>query len=137
MRVKNEDQNDHLAKFENLLSVEDININVSQRVILITEDKIRLCVESYVKKSRRETGWIAPLGILLSALATLITANFKDFFLSASTWQAIFVLACIGAAGWLVWSLLVIRKKVTVDDLLKEIRTGNKDFESRDSGGSN
>ena len=111
---------------EQLVSVDRIALNVSQSVVVTTEDKIRLALDSYLKGARRRTEWIAPLGLLVAVLTTLITATFNNWVLSAATWKAIFVLVGIGALIWLLWALLGLRNNATVDDLIDELKAANR-----------
>lgn len=123
-------QDDQKKLVEQLVSVDRIAFNVSQSVVVTTEDKIRLALDAYLKGARRRSEWIAPLGLLVAVLATLITATFNDLMLSADTWKAIFVLVGTGAFLWLVKALFGLREKSTVDDLIEELKAS-----SRSNGG--
>ena len=123
-------QGDQRKLVEQLVSVDRIAFNVSQTVVVTTEDKIRLALDSYLKDAKRRTEWIAPLGLLVAVLAALITATFNDFILSAATWRAIFVLVGIGSFIWLVWGLLAIRKNATIDELIDELKAESKRSDS-------
>jgi hypothetical protein len=88
-----------------MVNVSDVHINVSQNLIITTEDKLRLCLSEHLKRMERKNSWITPLGILIAILVTLVTSTFKDVGLSADTWRAIFIIAGVLSLGWLIWSI--------------------------------
>ena len=120
---------------EQLVSVERVSFNVAQSVIVTTEDKVRLSLESYQRNVKRGTDWIAPLSVLTALIATLSTATFNNFILDSSTWKAVFIIAAIGSAIWLIKALLSLRDKVSLDELIEEIKTGNKKSDSHGTRG--
>ena len=115
----------HLTAVESMVSVERVSLNISQSVIVTTEDKVRLSIESYIKKQNRRTEWIAPFSLLVAIFAALATANFHDFLLDAATWKAMFLITSIGSLVWLIKSLYFLKDPVTIDDLIEDIKTGN------------
>ena len=53
-------------------------------------------IQQNTKKEHLKLGWIAPTGILISCLLTLLTANFKPRFGIASMyWEWFFIFVCI------------------------------------------
>ncbi|MCI5115648.1 MAG: hypothetical protein D3921_02755 [Candidatus Electrothrix sp. AW1] len=121
---------------EKLVSVDRISFNVNQSVIVTTEDKIYLSLGRYLQNEKRRVEWIAPLSLLLAIITTLVTATFQDFILSGSTWKAIFIVTGIVAVFWLIRSLLFLGNRSSIEDLIKEIKTGNQNDDSRSAGGS-
>lgn len=121
---------------EQLVSVERVSFNINQSVIVTTEDKIRLTLDSYLKNTKKKSEWVAPLSLLIAIITTLVTTTFNDFLLSDATWKAIFIIAGIGSAGWLFQTLLALRDKATIEDLIDEIKTGNRYEDSGSVGGS-
>ncbi|MBL3574286.1 hypothetical protein JMK10_02180 [Rhodovulum sulfidophilum] len=108
---------------EQLVSIERVSLNVSQSVIVTTEDKLKLCLQKYVSDAERSKEWIAPLSLLVGLLLSLVAADFRDAWLSASTWQAIFI---ISAALSLFWFLASLRRAFgnrTIDALINEIKS--------------
>lgn len=120
---------------DQLVAVDRITLNVSQFVIVTTEDKVRLCLDSYEKRSQNKFMWIAPAGIFLSLILALVTATFNDFMFSGDTWKAIFVLLSIGAAGWLIWSVLMLRNCITIEQLIDELKNGANTPDAKTKGG--
>jgi hypothetical protein len=94
---------------QTFMHVSDIHLNVSQEIIIITEDKARRClsehlkrVEQHLEHAKRKREWIAPLGILATLSVTLVTTSgFRDFLFEATLWNAVFLVANIGTFIWL------------------------------------
>lgn len=120
-----EPESTHIRALESMVSVDRISLNISQSVVVTTEDKMRLSLESYIKSLSRKTEWVAPFSLLVAIFATLATANFHDFLLEAATWKAMFVMAGLGALAWLIKSLLALRNTITIEELIDELKTGN------------
>ncbi len=45
--------------------------NLSQEVIITTEDKVKLCLIEHLKKMENKKEWLIPLGILIPLIITL------------------------------------------------------------------
>ncbi len=75
---ENEYQNDLMI--QQLVSVEKVSLNLSQSVVVTTEDKLRLKLQIHLSETERSKEWIAPLSILVSLTLTLLSADFKNFF---------------------------------------------------------
>jgi hypothetical protein len=107
-----------------LAQVSEVHLNVSQHVIVITEDKLRIYLSDTAKAlGRKKNGWIAPLGIVISIIVSLVTADFKDYGLPAPIWKLIFIISAILTVAWLVYALLQRWKLETVvDDLIEKIK---------------
>ncbi len=107
---------------QRLVSVERVSLNVSQSVVVTTEDKLRLCLQAYLSEAEKGKEWIAPLSLLIALLLALVSADFHDALLPAATWHAIFV---ISAALSLLWLLLALRRAFrtqSIDALIEEIQ---------------
>jgi len=107
-----------------LVNISEVHLNVSQEVIITTEDKIRICLSEHLKRMEKKRGWIAPLGIIATIAVTLVTSTFKDIGLDAPTWRAIFIIAGIISFGWLVWSIKDAWKSVKLEDIVGEFKKG-------------
>jgi threonine/homoserine/homoserine lactone efflux protein len=103
-------------------------LNVKQALIITTEDRVRIHLSNHLSKVEKRKGWIAPSGILLSIIVTLITAKFKDgsIIFSASTWEAIFVIAGILCFGWLIYAGWQAWKSESIDDLIERLKRESK-----------
>ena len=108
------------------INVSEVHLNVSQEVIITTEDKIRICLSEHLKLMEKKRAWIAPLGILIAIVVTLVTSTFRDIGLDAATWRAIFVIAGILSFGWLIWSIKEGWKSKKLEDIVAELKKGAK-----------
>lgn len=99
-----------------------IHKNVKQEIIITTEDKIKLVLINTREILTSQRDWWTPAGLLLSFIATLSTADFKDALkVPKEFWHAIFVLLTIASAVWLLISLRKLFKNWGQDDLIKII----------------
>jgi hypothetical protein len=110
-----------------------VHSTLEQEVLVTTSDKLRLCLIRHQKILAGRLGWIAPLGILLTMIATLVTTDFKDSYgLSKNTWEAIFVLGAVVVGLWLARSLCKILPDIfrgwtigydgTIEEIVNEMK---------------
>jgi K+-sensing histidine kinase KdpD len=109
-----------------LVNVSEVHLNVSQEVIITTEDKVQLCLSKYLKRMERKQSWITPLGIVLAIALTLVTSSFRDIGLDAATWRAIFILGGIISIFWLVWSIKEAFQSKKIGDVVAELKKGGQ-----------
>jgi hypothetical protein len=111
-----------------LVDVSEVHLNVKQALIITTEDRVRIHLSSHLSKVEKRKAWIAPLGILLTIITTLITSKFKDanIIFSASTWEAIFVIAGIFSLVWLLYAIRQACKSESIDDLINRLKRESK-----------
>jgi len=111
-----------------------IHKNLTQDVVLTTEDKLRLALIQHRETLNSRAEWLGAGTLTLSFLSTLLLTQFKDIGpLSSSTWQAVyfifFVLAFARFINILV-KMYVNRKKATIDYVIKRIKqSGSSDEE--------
>jgi hypothetical protein len=99
-----------------------IVVNLQQQVLITTEDKIRLCLGANLAKMERRKDWIAPLGVVVAIVATLVSADFKSSLsLEGGTWKAIFIVALVLAVGWLVRCLRMAGASPSLDKIIVEL----------------
>lgn len=100
--------------------------NVSQGIIHITEDKLKVILLEYKEKNYQFYSWTTPLGIFASCLLATITASFTDIWgLTGNTWKAIFILCTLITAIWLLYTVICAiknRKGRKIEDLIKNIK---------------
>ena len=111
------------AKYQESLGAEFVqnskfHINLSQEVIVITEDRFRLCLQSHANRLTAKERWVAPVSLLIALGIVFPTAEFKQFILPPATWQAIFVICTAGAA---VWSAISIWRAIGTDSKLNTL----------------
>lgn len=108
-----------------LIKADAININLNQEVIVTTRDKIELCLFKYLKNIESRKNWIAPLGILVTVLITISTAEFKEFLaIKSPVWEALFYASGFLSFIWLVKSLYDCykAKKIEIKDVIKDLK---------------
>jgi len=116
---------DTVSLMGQLINISEVHLNVSQEVIITTEDKIRICLSEHLKRMEKKRGWIAPSGILTAIVIALITSTFKDIGIDAATWRAIFILSGIISTGWLTWSIKEACKSEKIEDIVSELKKGS------------
>jgi len=107
---------------ETQIPVKIIHSNLDQEIIEVTEDKMRLVLNDHLKNIEQRKEWIAPLGLLIAIVTTFATSNFKDAFLSAKTWEAIFIISGLFSVSWLIKALKALFNSSTVDDIVAQIK---------------
>ena len=114
-----------VIELEELTGDFKIHKNLTQDVIMTTQDKLRLALIAHrdVLSSKRE--WISAGSLALSLLSTILLTTFQDKLgLSADTWRALYGLFFALAMVWLINSLVSLvknRKRREIDYLIKEI----------------
>jgi len=96
--------------------------SLPQDVITTTEDKVRLTLMGYLKKTEKKKGWLTPMGLTISLTLTLMMSAFKDWGLTADTWKAVFVIGDIASAAWLVYAVVESFRSVKLDDVIAELK---------------
>lgn len=72
--------------------------NTSSDEIQITEDKLRLKLKDYIEKARESKDWVSWLGIFVSTMLSLLTAEFHDcWIMSKSFLFHTCSLVCLGS----------------------------------------
>ena len=97
--------------------------NLDQEVVEITTDRLRIILTNYINEYGKAQNWMTALGLLITILATLLTASFKEVFgVKADAWQAVFIVFLIISGIWLVKSLLKLYSLKGLEDILNEIK---------------
>lgn len=108
-----------------MVDISKVYLNVSQEVIITTEDKVRLCLSEYIKRIEKKRGWIAPLGILVAIILTFVTSTFdKTFGLEAALWKAFFIFGGLLSFGWLIFSIIQACRSKKIEDIVVELKRG-------------
>ena len=98
--------------------------NLGQGTIFTTEDRIQLCLHKNIDRLDVKRKWWTPLGLSVSLLLALTTAEFKDqFAIPAATWHAFFLFSALFS---LIWTVRAIWKakgiKVSVESIVSCIK---------------
>lgn len=103
-----------------LLRDSDLQLNLRQTIIVVTEDKALLCLKDHESQIGRAREWVAPASVLVAILLALLSADFKDTFgVSAAVWTAFFWLVALFAFVWLVTAVVRFRKRQTPEDIVR------------------
>lgn len=113
--------NGQFTEQENI-EVTEVHGDLSQQVIKITVDRLRLILHKHASSIEERKSWIAPLGVFLTILITLITSTFNKLLWSADTWTAIFVICGVMSFIWLVTAITKTLKSENIDDLVEKIK---------------
>lgn len=101
----------------------ECHINISQKFILTTEDKINLCLSKHLKQMERKRSWIAPFGIFIAIIGTFVTKTFKlAFGLSPDTWFAIYIIAAGIIFFWLIKCIKEAVGSKKIEDIVNELK---------------
>ena len=107
--------------------------NTKQEIIAINEDKLRLILKDYEDSIKVNTDWQTPLGLFISILTTLLTADFHDFLgLTKAVWQAIFVIVLVYSLYLLITRVCNAcnKEKVSIDEVVRQTKCVEKQQES-------
>ncbi|MBL4886327.1 MAG: hypothetical protein JKY95_17575 [Planctomycetaceae bacterium] len=117
------------AKFDktfgkDMIQTSVLHLNVSQEVIITTEDKVRLCMTEHANQLIARQNWIAPLSLFVTILVVLLTADFSDrLIFPKATWHAVFVLGAILAFVWAVQTIYrAINATTSIDNIVIELK---------------
>jgi hypothetical protein len=102
--------------------IRQVHTNLDQEVIQITEDKLRLVLNEHLAHISNRQGWIAPLGLLVAIVTTLVTSTFRDVGLKSPTWEAIFWLVGVATSVWLIRSSFRALHAPTLDDVVERVK---------------
>ena len=88
---------------EELVRTSTIHMNLSQRFITVTEDRLKIVLRDYAERLAHRRDWCMPASLCTSLLIVLTTKHaFADFLgVSAATWQAGALLLLAVCLVWL------------------------------------
>lgn len=118
---------DQLLLVANSPLVNKVHANVSQELMVLTEDKVHLCLKNHLDNLQAQTAWHTPSALFLSILVTFATTTFRDvFYLKGDTWQGFFLFCGVASAAWTIATVFTaIRtpsKKAVIQDILNELK---------------
>lgn len=103
-----------------------IHKNLTQDVLLTTEDKMKLALIEYRDVLSARGEWLSASVLVLSFLSSLLLSNFKDVGpISASTWQAVYLIFLIMAVVRFLNIVIKIyqnRKRARIDFVIDKIK---------------
>lgn len=105
-----------------------VHLNFSNNVVIITQDRLELCLRDHLECIDFKRAWITPVSLLAAFVTTLCTSTFKaSFGLTADAWHALFVLLSIISGIWAVIAgIKAFRNKSSLRSLIDEIKKSAK-----------
>ena len=108
--------------------IKNVAMNVGQDIIVITRDRVELCLLKNAAGLEQRRAWLVPFGILLSLLLALVTSDPHDWLtVPKEFWRAVFVLLAVASLAWLVVAAIKATKAKTVDDLLQQLQAESRE----------
>jgi len=106
------------------INVTEMSVNVDQRIICVTEDKVILCFYRHLGQLQARRAWVAPAGIVLTIALALATANFNQrcFDVPSAVWHALFLFLGVVSLVWLVITIVRIPARLTPEELAGRLR---------------
>ncbi|RRV24616.1 hypothetical protein EGJ22_00845 [Pseudomonas sp. p99-361] len=101
-----------------------VSQNTDTHLINVTEDKLRLIIISHHQRILKSRDWVAPLGVFISLVAALLTADFKEFLKVDGVYWRYAFMCCAAVSFWLTLSSLWARfssKVMTVKDVVDTV----------------
>jgi hypothetical protein len=99
-----------------------VHSNLDQEIIQITEDRLRLVLKDHLELVEEKKAWHAPLGVLIAIVAAFVTADFRDTYFKAATWQAFFLITGILSLIWLIKASYRAATSPSIDDIVSKIK---------------
>lgn len=107
-----------------------VHSNLDQEIIQITEDRLRLVLKDHLEFVEEKKAWHAPLGVVIAIVAVFVTADFRDAYFKAATWQAVFLITGVLSLIWLIKALYRAATSPCIDDIVSKIKTRSTDSEA-------
>ncbi|EHQ29806.1 hypothetical protein [Mucilaginibacter paludis] len=126
------DSNLHIDVNNDVIQHSIIYKNIKQEFILTNMDKVELLLIAHHNVIKRKIDWLAPLGIFITLLATLATAEFTKtgFGIEPIIWKSLFLFACISSFALTVYFAYGAIKdwnKGTVEEFIRKLKIEDAD----------
>lgn len=99
--------------------------NIGTTLIYTTSDKAEIELRNFKEAMSKKFSFYTPLSILISALVTLGSTDFKDFIVSKATWNALYILvaliSCI-ATIYTIFSSIKYRRKTDINYVIAQLK---------------
>jgi len=109
-----------------ILEGTEVSTNVKQQIIVVPKDRAKLILKEYEEQQKGKVDWVSPIALVITILATLLTADFKDkvFGLDKGIWQGLFIWLLILSICWCVYRIYIAatQKCKSVDEVVEELR---------------
>ena len=110
-----------------------VNKNLSQEIIVTNTDKVKIILNDHHKIIKRKIEWINPLGIFITVLATLLTAQFDKvvFGIDAIMWKAIFIVTGLASFGYCIYLIIYAikyYKNGSIEEFIDKLKNQSKEI---------
>jgi len=109
----------------------DTLIYVPVKTYQVTRDKLENLILRQRDRLTARQGWVAPLGLLLTLVLVLVTAEFREALgIDADVWQAFFIFFLIAMVIWLAAAARgawINRGSDAADAILRELEQSIED----------
>lgn len=120
----------NLLKMEEVTDEISVTKNIRSTIICVTEDKLELLLKEFCSDVEKKREFVTPLSLILTIIATLTTATFKDTrLMSASVAQALFIIVLVICFGWFIKSFISSvksSKKTDIKTVIDKVSGGKK-----------
>jgi uncharacterized membrane protein len=102
-----------------------IHMNVGQEVVVTTVDKVRICLMESRDCLTAQREWLTPGSLFLALVTTLAAAEFREFILKPSAWQALYVLGSLVTFVWSIvtaWRAWKNRGKASIEAIVATLK---------------
>ncbi len=111
---------------EKTIEVKTVYNNLTQEIIQITVDKLKLVLTEHLKNLENKNNWVTPLSILLTLLLVFATTNFKEALtIKSYTWEAFFLMASLLTFLWLCYAIYKAFKSKSIKDIVECLKSDN------------
>ena len=107
---------------QELVTFDRVHVNVTQQLIVTTDDKLLLWLRELTDRRRRSNDWVLPASLLLAIVLTFSTTEFRNFVVSAETWQALFLIAAFLLSIWLASCLLRLQHRKDLSEEIEQLK---------------
>ena len=113
---------------KDLFQATTVHINVGQEVIMVTEDKLRLCLMAHSHALAVRVNWVAPVSLLVTILLVFASTDFRQFIFAPDTWRAVFAICGTGAAVWATVAIVKAgRVRTSIGGIVAELKLATPD----------
>ncbi|MGN8197913.1 hypothetical protein ACS8Y6_04410 [Salinisphaera sp. RV14] len=102
-----------------------VHKSLDQEVIVTTADKVHLCLIKHRDKLTAKREWTLPASICITLVASLTAAQFRDFFLDAAVWKALFIISTIITFIWFCFAVKKAwdnRQSGDIDEIVEALK---------------
>lgn len=113
-----------------ILEGTEVSTNVKQQIIVVPKDRAKLILKEYEEQQKGKVDWVSPIALVITILATLLTADFEDkvFGLDKGIWQGLFIWLLIISVSWCIYRIYIAatQKCKLADEVVEELRDNDR-----------